>query len=293
MNASFKEEYEKIETFVSSVHPGFKNFIGSERSKFGLALKNLYFYYFITNYISCRNYISSGDEISLLSIFSKSALDVLGIFNCLSNGLQIQSQILERSLFESYVTFEYILKDDTTEKLKLFRNFSNIEKWLKLELSIRKDPTYPEKIGMTKDDIEAYRNQYEKVRIDYHPTHPYHWAYKCFKESKGNRNPSLRNLCEDIGPDCVDDYDSFYAIGSLAAHPSFSLTSQFADTNSSDNNAVIVNSPRFNDTIYSSCFFAMHYSSRISEKLIRYFEKDNESLAVFVRDYPLWANKNY
>ena len=57
---------------------------------------------------------------------------------------------------------------------------------------------------------------YNKVKDNYHPNYPYHWAWKIFSKERSGRNPSLTSICKSLG--IYEDFLSVYSTNSAAVH---------------------------------------------------------------------------
>jgi len=223
-------------------------------------------------------------EKAFLTIYNKAALDFLGIYHCLYQGLEIQAQIIYRSLYETYIYNEFIFKEDTEERVKLFYNFQFIVRWNHIQISMKNNPEYIERMKINEKRLELYKEYYDRFIYDYNQKRPYHWAYKIFKEKLNGRNPSLLDICKYLGEHFVMEYNSVYGISSTNIHPSSILGDYF--TVPGENVNLSINAPRYNDEIINLGLMSMLYCSYTILKIIKYFEIENlDEISLYIKHY--------
>lgn len=273
------EKYSKIfEDYFYSTKEQILPRLQELRKPYDFILTKLYAFYFITNYISQYGGLKTqiSEEKGLFTIYNKSALDLLGIFNCLYSGLEIQAGIIYRSLYETYIYNEFIFKDNTKEKIKLFYNFQFVERWNHIQESMRYNKKYLAEMGITEKSYEVIFADYNKFKNDYNPKYPFHWAFKYF-----NKNPNLMEICKALGEEYVKEYISVYGTSSKQTHPSSILGDYFRGERKSD---LSINSPMYKDTIVSTAVMCMSYCSFIVLSHIKYFRiPDYKGISEYVK----------
>ena len=243
------EIYDKIlDNYISKITPPLIQIWDSERKVYGYIFNKLKRFYFFTAYISDKHIAVQGNDRILLSLYTKCCLDLYSIFHCLYNGLEVQATVIFRSLFESFINVELILRENPRERIKLFAEFEHVQRWNHI-LSHRKlnEKGIEDELDLPKQDMVVYENNYNKVKDNYNLTKPHHWAWKIFKEELKNQNPSLKKICEYLGPEFEKDYVQAYGTDSMIAHGSPILGNYYTtkDTN------VTVNSPKFTYSVNS------------------------------------------
>jgi hypothetical protein len=148
-------------------------------------------------------------------------------------GQLISASSIGRNVFETYVDTRVVLENDTEERSKLYENYQYIQLWLRIvaykkylhELEIDTNISEEKKIdeinyykSLYKDvGEEEIKNNFEKVKKDYHPKYPFHWAWKIYREeTKDKQNPKLDFICKRLG--IYNDYLHVYSTNSLAVH---------------------------------------------------------------------------
>jgi len=258
--------------------------LDKKRKVYDFILTKLNSFYFITNYISskCGMKTKNQSEDAFFTIYNKTALDLLGIFHCLYNGLEIQAGIIYRSLYESYINCIFILKEDTEERIKLFYNYQFIGRWEHIQNSLKNYPTYIEEMKIPDEKLKQYKEEYELLINDYNKKYPYHWAYKIFKDDLKGKNPSLFTLCKSLGEEYIKEYNSVYGISSNKTHPSSIVGNHFIFKEQDYN--VNINSPMYNDGIVSTGIMSLYYCGHIILGIIEYFKiKNLDEISIYIR----------
>ena len=249
--------------------------LGKRRTKYDSILNKLDSFYYITNYISsrCKMETKILYNNALFTIYNKAALDLYGIFYCLYSGLEIQAGIIHRSLYETRVYTDFIFKDNTDEKIRLFFNFQYIERWNHIQESLKFNPNYLKDMGISEEDLIIFKEYYEKYKNDYHPKYPYHWAYKFFKDELKNKNPSLIDICKKLGEKYVREYISAYGTLSKQTHPSSMLGDYF--TVKEQNYIVSLNSPMYKNSLVSTAVISISDCGSVILNVIKYLNVEN------------------
>ncbi len=246
--------------------------------KYSFVLDKLEKFYHITNYISSKGYELDDNEKILFTLFSKASLDVWGIYYCLSNGLEVQASILLRSLFEVLVTVKVILKENTLERLRLYTNYSHIERWNHIKLHKEMSGKgYSNKISFEQSEIDNIIDNFNKYKTDYHPQKPIHWAYKEFR-----KNPTMKDLCEYLGDEFVNNYIFIFGTGSKFVHVSPILEGHF--THYQNEKRLIVNSFKFTDSTINVSCLAMNICCEVITEILNFLKvQDYEDTNLYIR----------
>ncbi|KXK51650.1 MAG: hypothetical protein UZ05_CHB002001449 [Chlorobi bacterium OLB5] len=255
--------------------------LSKQRQKYDFILKKINSFYFITNFLSQFSGMKTNvvEENSLFTIYNKSALDLLSIFYCLYNGLEIQAGIILRSLYETYIYNDFIFKEHTKEKLRLFYEFQFVERWIHIVESVKFNSNYFQDMNLSQTDIEAIKLKYDKYKDNYHPKYPYSWAFKYF-----NRNPSLLEICKYLGDEYVREYISVYGVSSKQIHLSAMIGDYF--TANEDKIKISLNSPQYKDTIVSTGIVSLEYCSYVILDIIKYFRiKNYNEISTYIKHF--------
>lgn len=255
-----------------------------QRNNYDFILSKLNSFYSVSNYISskCEMKTKNQNEDAFFTIYNKAALDLLGIFYCLFNGLGLQAGMIYRGLYESYVNCFFILNADTEERIKLFYNYQFIERWCHIQNSLKSNPNYIKEMSIPDDILEQYKEEYGLLINDYNVKYPYHWAYNIFKDKLKGKNPSLFTLCKSLGAEYVKEYNSVYGISSKQTHPSSIIGNHFTFREQDCN--ININSPIYNDGIVSSGVMSLYYCGHIILEIIKYFKVVNlDEISIYIK----------
>ncbi|MBI2486420.1 MAG: hypothetical protein HYW01_05595 [Deltaproteobacteria bacterium] len=271
------EKYDRaLREYANEVLPGFWNELKNQRRPFQPFLDKLFGFYLYCLYLTDSNLFHNDEKYPSLNIrYVKACLALFGIHNCLQYGLVTESAVLLRSLFESYLFESYlnvklILQKDTEERIGLFHDFRYVERWNSLQAN--KNLLEEGKISkeifdrtFTSDLIKKIEDNYLSVKSNYHPKHPYHWAWKIFRnETKNQRNPSIHFIADKLGlsADCIKVYGPL----SVSVHNSPSLLNLVLTGNA------ITLAPNFSRSIYNIGCLSLGYLSDLIEDLVNYLE---------------------
>lgn len=272
-----------INQYIDKFSKPLKVKLDKERGKYNYALELLYKFYLINNYLFDNIFEPiEGDNDLLLSLCSKSSLNIFGIYNCLNNGLFIESTILIRSLFETYVNVELISREDSYNRLKLFSNFHYIEVYNHLKENERLlEKGIINKLPVNKDFRKKIIEKFNQVKNDYNPSRPYHWAWKIFKDDlKNNQNPSLKFICSKLGSDFEFDYLKLYSTFSKPVHSSPTIQNVIKKGD------VISNAPQFNDLLFGDVYITIDYNIKIIKRTLEYYKpKDYNDFIIYLENY--------
>jgi hypothetical protein len=169
-----------LQNYSESLVPKFQNKLKLEGSKYESIVKKLYDLYILYSFIVDEKLSTRKNTFSAIMLFyGKSSHSILGIYNCLKNGLVSEAVILLRNVFEILVNVKLILEKDVEERIKLWDNFRFVSDWNNYQsnLNLLSEGILTlnqfEKTFNTKFIKEIELN-YNKVKGNYHPKFPYH-----------------------------------------------------------------------------------------------------------------------
>jgi len=264
------EKYDRIlKEYANKVLPGFWHTLQNQRRPFQPFLDKLFNFYLFCSYLADSNFFLNDERYPSLNIlYVKACLALFGIHNCLQYGLVTESAVLLRSLFESFLNVKLILQKDTEERMRLFDDFRYVEQWNSLQANknLLKEGKISKEIfdrTFTPDLINKIEKNYLSVKSNYHPTNPYHWAWKIFKnETKNQRNPTIYFIANKLG--LSTDYVKVYGSLSASVHNSPSLLNLVSTGN------VITLAPNFSESIHNIGCLALGYLSELIDDLVGY-----------------------
>jgi hypothetical protein len=279
----------ELQQYANRVVAPFGQYIEKNLAPYRPFLKYLFDYYLFLSYCSDKGMIPAEAKYSPIRvIFAKCCLSYYGVFISLQNGLPTEAVISLRSLLEAFINIKVILEKDTDERLKLFRNFQFVEKWFNIQANLKLvsnnvisqvdfDKAFDPKF-VSEMDIE-----YHKIKADYHPVRPHHWAWKIFSDGNPNaNNPSIRILAKHVGLEL--DFVKVYSSTSLSVHGSHNLINTLAEGGS------ISIAPKFTNMIYTDGCLAIDYMSHVFQMIVRYFKFDNpDELDFYINHFVLAA----
>lgn len=288
------EKYDKaLQEYADKLLPAFSKHLQSQSAPFDPLFKKLFYFYIFCSYLADSNLFPGyGKYTCLQTLYAKASLSLFGIYSCSKDGLVTEVAVLLRSLFETYLNVKLLLKEDSEKRLNLFEEFSFVEKWNSLQANkkLLKDGK------ITKDSfdktftpalVKEIEEKYSIVKSNYHPTQPYHWAWKIFKdETKDQRNPTIRFIANKL--DLSYDYVKVYASLSISVHNSPNLLNLLSSEN------VISLAPYFSRLIYNFGCLAIEYMAYVIEDIVSYlgFGEPNE-ISTYVNAYTTAVNKEY
>lgn len=284
--AEYNKFIEVVSKYMNERIDDFRKDIDDYRKQYSEYLDSILFFYFVLNYISAKKYPCKDDEYVLFTLFNKAALHLLGIYNCLSNGLEIEATIIQRSLYEVYLTVELITEKNVSERAKLFAEFSDVERWSHMQERIKVEPgLQPRDLGLSDEQHKIFQSKYEAIKDNYNIKKPHHWAWKILKDETNGRNPSFLDICKHLGESYVKDYYVSYPVTSKLVHPSEIVTNHYVKIDESTGNRVIVNGPKFTPAIKNTACIAISECAKIAEKILHYFDPENRELRECVQYY--------
>lgn len=225
----------ELNNYKEKVSSGMSKLLDEERTPYLKQLNALYDLYMFQNYLldSHSSYFNKDGSQTLSLFFTKVAGDIFALRQCLMVGQLLSASTIERNIFETYVNTKLVLEKDTDFRSNLFEEYIHILLWERVKtykkylLELDNDrKTTEEKRNSEKEDFESlYKNvdletiekTYQKVKGNYHPKYPHHWAWVIFKdEIKGQNNPTLSFISKKLG--VYNDYLQVYSTTSLAVH---------------------------------------------------------------------------
>lgn len=275
----------ELKEYINIIHDPYTKLLKDERSPYLYYIDPLSDFYFFLNYLLDRKPgIFSNENNRPLSLFyTKIASDVFSIRQCLYMGQILGAVSLERNIFETYVDTKLILEKETERRLSLYLNYEKVMLWLRIkenkkyledlekegEISIKKFQTEKEYFNtlFTDDDIQKINLDYEQVKDDYHPSRPYHWAWKIFKEECSGRNPSIKSICKYLG--IYADYLHVYTTNSIVVHNTPLMRNML------QRGEGITSVPNFNDNIKSVAGLSMSFAIETINMILNYINYPN------------------
>jgi hypothetical protein len=265
--------------------PGIQKLITEERVPYLKQLNALNDIYIFQNYLldNQKNIFNKPGNHTLTLFFSKVAGNLFSISQCLIVGQLVSASSIERDIFETYVDTKIVLEKDIDERSKLYEEYQHVLLWermntykkylnelkanpLEAESKKNAEVDYFDKLYKDIDENAIFEN-YEKVKHNYHPKHPYHWAWKIFRdETKDHRNPSLDFICKKFG--IYEDYLHVYSTSSLAVH------NQPFMANLMTREGSITSVPIFSETTNSIAGISASLVIEIIVFILRYGESD-------------------
>ena len=193
--------------------------------------------------------------------------------------------MLLRSIFENLLNLEIILKEETQERLNLYYEYRPVERWINLEENkklAKKSEDYKNKFHLQFPEkrIEEIIHDFNKVKDNYNPKRPYHWAWKIYKNELGKKNPSIKFLCEKVGR--LSDYTKIYSSLSISVHGSANIENLIKIGDS------ITITPRFSEQIYLIGGLSILYISDTIVKIIDYLNiPKKEEIIIYSKTFAL------
>lgn len=225
----------ELNKYKSIAIPGIHKLLEEERVPYLRQLNALNDIYIFQNYLldSQQNIFTKPGNHTLRLFFSKVAGNLFSIRQCLYFGQLISASSIERDIFETYIDTKLLLEKETEERSKLYEEYQHVLLWNRMntnkkylkELEANSNISEEKKKSAIEFFERFYKeidgkdicNNYEKVKHNYHPIYPYHWAWKIFKdETKDHKNPSLDFICKKL--EKYEDYLQVYSTSSLAVH---------------------------------------------------------------------------
>jgi hypothetical protein len=224
MEQILKKYDDIMQEYCNDVMPHFNSMMEHKSEEFHDLFKKMFDLYLFSSYlVDSKMFPKTLPELdSIKVLYSRASLSYLAVQRCLSFGLVEDACVVLRSLLETRVTLNILLAENTLERLALFRGHLHIVRWEKLNkdrLSLSTGEISSDQYkeiyqGSNTEEIEKY---YIKVKDNYHPKKPHHWAWKIFKDEINRKdNPTFKFLCNKMGLE--KDYERLYSSLSIFAH---------------------------------------------------------------------------
>lgn len=208
-----------LKEYIKSIFPNFNKNMFEKSSPYKIMQEFLFRLYLLSSYVIDRNLIPK-DKIPkvIQKLYVKASLSILGIYSCLYNGLPSEASIIQRSLFDLFLTVKIILEDNTEERMNLYENYQYIQQWRNIQdnKGILSQKEFEDQFNQ--QIIQDTEKKYNEVKANYHPKSPYHWAWKIYRIESKDKNPSIRFLCKKFG--YLKDYVKIYSTCCLVVHGS-------------------------------------------------------------------------
>ncbi len=285
--------FEVMQNYIAKIEGTLNNQIINGGGQYRAILKKVYNFYifssYLTNYFKNKKLYAIDEQNSLNILNCKASLNLFGIYNCLKSGLEQEASIIFRSLYESYITMYFILQKDVGLRMKLYYNFSKVERRNNIvnnENLLKRGLI--KSLVISNEEKEFHLKEYEKVKEDYHPKYPYEWTWKIFKVKEKSKNPSLYDLCKELGEKYEVEYTKTFSVHSISVHGGAILEDAFRVENSDKD--VIANIPKYTSGILNLGAMSINYYGKIIEKHLDFFKVDDyKSIKDFVELYALEA----
>lgn len=263
----------ELDEYFKAIYPGYSKLISSERDPYLKHIDSLSHFYFYLNYLldKYKDFFNAKPADAFILFYSKIASDAISIRQCLLLGQLISAISIERNIFETYVDTRLIIEKDTKERLVLYSDYEFIQIWLKqleyqnyideLEKKVDIDEEEKETLESLKrhldglisnEEMPRILENYNRVKDNYHPKYPFHWAWKIFKDDRNGRNPSISSICKSLG--IYNDYLQVYVTNSFAVHNS-PLMKNFLDRGKG-----ISSIPNFSQSIIPITAISMNFA---------------------------------
>jgi hypothetical protein len=181
-------------------------------------------YYGYMSYVLDQMDATSGPHSPMvLYVQAAEALD--GMLACLWNGCATSAFSVLRALFETEITLALMTERDVEVRARLYSEYEHVGRWQNLHnmqelvaegLLSRTDfdAKYPP------DIIREINDGYDRVKANYNPNRPNHWAWDILRRPSNNAtwNPSLKSVCSHLRR--LYDYNMLYTPLSMVAHAS-------------------------------------------------------------------------
>ena len=277
---------EALSRYINEVNPQFQKYLDDSGARYMSTLNRLYEFYVFTSYLVEEDIILPDNKDNpIMVLYSKAALSLFGIYNCLKNGLATESATLLRSLFETLINVELLLQKDTEERLKLYTNFKYITQWNQLQENkdllnegLIDEARFRAKTASA--NIPEVEKKYLELKDDYHPTKPYHWAWLLFRKKKKDRNPSLRMICKELG--YFNEYIGIYGPMSISVHSNPLIEHLVTNENS------ITMAPIFSNHIVSIGCMSLDYCAKVVISILQFFDIEKiKDIKIFIDAFVL------
>lgn len=272
----FSNMEKDFEKYFKRIEASFEEKLNKDRAVFLPILNQLKKFYILTSFISDYfgkvDYQAKNQGRAIFTLYNKSALDTFAVYSCLMNGLEIQTTIIIRSLFENYINTLLVLEKESEvfERCKLYDDFQHVLRWTHIKKSEENvNQNISKSSVFSSTDIENAKDCFEKIYMNYCPDKPKHWAWKIFKDNvphPNKFNPSLYYICNHLNK--LEDYHRLYSTFSLSTHSASIIGNHF--TTEDEEFSISVNSPKFSISTVSYSFITMDYCIEIIKEILKF-----------------------
>ncbi len=273
-----------LEEYTNKVMPKLGPVMDRQRQPYKTFFKKLFDFYLLTSYLAdSKVFPDDGKFPGLRILYAKSCHSILGIHSCLKNGLASEAAVILRSLFETKLHVKLILENNTTERDNLYNEFHFVEKWNNLQakrLLVSNSIISQEDFNSGYGDIDQIEKDYQRIKQNYHPSHPYHWAWKLFNQDLKGKNPNIKIIADYLG--LSDDYVRVYGALSLSSHGSPNLINSLTSSGS------ISTAPIFNDQIFTIGCLAVGYLANMIIGICGFLKfGDDDEISIYTNAFTL------
>lgn len=212
---------------------------------------------------------------SFYGLLCKSSQELLAIKATLEAGCILDSAIILRCLFETFITLKLLHQKSPFQRARLYWNHAKIS----LYLNYSEKKSLYESNKISKDDflanystdrIKQIKKDYNKVKKDY--PRQYKWYGKLFPHEK---RLNLKFICEHLG--IIDQYITLYSALSISVH-----SDRLIDNLLVQNNKFTL-APRFSSlTVNIACLAISYHIKNLSIVLDFFKIKDRKSMIMFL-----------
>lgn len=275
------EVNKELEAYRIRISDGVDKKLKKHRKEYQYILNRLEKFYYFTNLISHKELQIKGNSKILFTLYTKSALNLWGVYHCLFNGLEIEASIIERSIYETYINVELIMRENPEERLILFNNYQHFARQEQINHHKAYKKKYPDhEIPVDDDYISEVNSTCEKHKLDYPKKH---WASKIFTEKEIKKTPNLYDICVLLGPDFELEYLQLYRTLSKLTHSSAVIEDHYLDNNRDER--IIVNAPKFTPSTNSIGAMSIFYCSKVLLYTLKYLDYEYEKYKIFIDDF--------
>lgn len=227
--AKYSKEFEK---YKRNIYPQLKAKIKAGKNEFDKTLSSLLdFYLHMLYFLDNQNKFFTLPPIhSLNTLYTKTACDIYGLYQCCSTGQIVPAIYIQRGIFETFVTVKLLTEKDIEYRNKLFVDYVHVLRYnhykeysnylYKSAYKLSVDSTLKEEIESRLHNIfpdsESIQTNYDSVKNNYDLKYPFHWAYSIYKNKLGKKRLTLKYICLELG--LLDEYFDIYDTSSLAVH---------------------------------------------------------------------------
>jgi hypothetical protein len=286
-----KKYTQQLQHYANKVMPHFPKYLENQRKPFNPFFKKVFDLYLFSSFLVDSHLFPDDEEITGLRIlYAKASLSLFGILTCLENGLVSEGAVLLRSLFEALLNVNLILEKDTDERLKLFYDYRYVDRWNNIRANKRllsEGKTTQETFDktFTSAQLKETEENYSRVRSNYHPSRPYHWAWRIYSNETKGENPSINFIADKLN--LAEDYVKVYSSLSISVHNSPNLV------NIMQTRKGISLAPNFQKTIYLVGCLAVRYMAEIIESVTRSFKFNDAETHAYVSAFLLAIYEEY